>query len=323
MRYRYEFIPNSLYEFLKKYNRVPLEIIRNDFNDDDWSIVETYLAFLLEKDFIFYSDKPELFPDVQIAWESSLQITNAVLDIDANSDHDFAKIFYELNNMRCESAEFRIFTEKDQEFIKNIIDHTKNSSLRSVYLLAKYNKDHSRKFFEELIRSNRRIMSVTIHTTPQNFVDTQSTEDGNFFNITFIQQEINSEEHCGAISKLNFSTSISMFMESHLYNSCLNKKVSVDKKGFVKNCPSSSENFGHHKSASISKIVATDTFQRYWNITKDQVLICQDCEFRYICTDCRVYREDDANIRSKPKKCDYDPYSAVWNTEKYEVSGPN
>ncbi len=318
-RFRYEFIPNSLYEFLKKYNRCVITEIREEFSDSDWAIVETYLQFLYEKDFIFYTDQPLLFPDVEISWESSLEITNAVIDFDQYSDHDLEKIFAELNALRCESVEFRIFNERDQNQIQKIIDNTLGSSLRSVHLITKYNKDHTRAFFEELIKSNRRIMSITIHSTPSDFNDRSISQDGDFFNITFTKQQCNDESHCGAISKLNFSTSITMFMESHIHNSCLNKKVAIDREGFIKNCPSSKDSFGHHKENMLGNIILLDKFRQYWDITKDQVSICQDCEFRYICTDCRVYIQDDMNIFSKPKKCDYDPYAAVWMNMKQEL----
>jgi len=53
--------------------------------------------------------------------------------------------------------------------------------------------------------------------------------------------------------------------------------------------------------------------KKYWNITKDQIDICKDCEFRHICTDCRAYIEDPKNIYSKPLKCGYNPYTNDWS----------
>jgi hypothetical protein len=41
--------------------------------------------------------------------------------------------------------------------------------------------------------------------------------------------------------------------------------------------------------------------------------VCKDCEFRYICTDCRAYLEDPYNEYSKPLKCGYDPYTGEWS----------
>ncbi|WP_066439517.1 hypothetical protein [Chryseobacterium sp. CCH4-E10] len=37
--------------------------------------------------------------------------------------------------------------------------------------------------------------------------------------------------------------------------------------------------------------IATLNFKKYRNLTKDQIEVCKDCEFLYICTDCRAYSE--------------------------------
>ena len=53
-------------------------------------------------------------------------------------------------------------------------------------------------------------------------------------------------------------------------------------------------------------------FKKYWNITKDEISTCKDCEFRYICTDCRSYTESPEDYYSKPLKCGYSPYTNKW-----------
>ena len=45
--------------------------------------------------------------------------------------------------------------------------------------------------------------------------------------------------------------------------------------------------------------------------------VCKDCEFRYICTDCRAYTEkthtnEEGLDTSKPLKCGYNPYTGEW-----------
>jgi hypothetical protein len=47
-------------------------------------------------------------------------------------------------------------------------------------------------------------------------------------------------------------------------------------------------------------------------VRKDDIEVCKDCEFRYICTDCRIFKNDSNDIYSKPKKCNYDPYTNTW-----------
>ncbi len=70
------------------------------------------------------------------------------------------------------------------------------------------------------------------------------------------------------------------------------------------------ENYGSINKISIEEIIKTENFKKFDKITKDQIKVCKDCEFRYICTDCRVFVE--GNIHSKPLKCNYNPYKTKW-----------
>jgi hypothetical protein len=53
-------------------------------------------------------------------------------------------------------------------------------------------------------------------------------------------------------------------------------------------------------------------FKQVGNIIKDQVEVCKDCEFRYVCTDCRAFLEKPEDIYSKPLKCGYNPFTTIW-----------
>jgi radical SAM protein with 4Fe4S-binding SPASM domain len=61
----------------------------------------------------------------------------------------------------------------------------------------------------------------------------------------------------------------------------------------------------------MANTVASMDFQRFWRISKDHMEICRQCEFRYVCTDCRAYLESDVS-RGKPARCSYDPSTGRW-----------
>lgn len=69
---------------------------------------------------------------------------------------------------------------------------------------------------------------------------------------------------------------------------------------------------GNIKDTTLQEALDHPDFRKYWNITKDQIAVCKDCEFRYICTDCRAYIENPEDIYSKPLKCGYNPYTSEW-----------
>lgn len=74
-----------------------------------------------------------------------------------------------------------------------------------------------------------------------------------------------------------------------------------------------SEIIGNIKDTTFKEASEEPDFKKYWDICKDRVHVCKDCEFRYICTDCRAYVEDPEDILSKPLKCGYNPYTGGWS----------
>jgi SPASM domain peptide maturase of grasp-with-spasm system len=102
------------------------------------------------------------------------------------------------------------------------------------------------------------------------------------------------------------------FMENKLFNSCLNRKISIDENGHIGNCPSMKKKYGNIAEHSLTQVARRNDFKKVWNLNKDMIDTCRDCEFRYICSDCRAYTRD-GNLYAKPVKCGYDPYTGTWN----------
>lgn len=88
------------------------------------------------------------------------------------------------------------------------------------------------------------------------------------------------EAHSSPIINYNF------YCEAKLYNTCLNKKISIDGNGSVKNCLYLDKSFGNYKTNSMLQIAANHEFTQIWNLNRDSITKCHNCEFRYMCTDC-------------------------------------
>ena len=69
------------------------------------------------------------------------------------------------------------------------------------------------------------------------------------------------------------------------------------------------KSFGNIRTDKLIDILNIKAFKKVWNINKDKIEVCRDCEFRYICTDCRAIRENKSDIYSKPLNCSYNPYT--------------
>jgi MoaA/NifB/PqqE/SkfB family radical SAM enzyme len=68
--------------------------------------------------------------------------------------------------------------------------------------------------------------------------------------------------------------------------------------------------YGNVRDVSLHSAVARRDFRELWEINKDQIEVCKDCEFCYVCIDCRAYLSRPEDRYAKPAKRGYDPYTA-------------
>ena len=313
-RQAYHFIPDSMFEVLSQHKGKTLGQIKAAYNQEYDEIIEEYFDFLVQKEYVFFSDTPELFPEMDMRWEEPVKITNAIIDLDNNSPaYDFINIFEQLEALGCEHIQLRSFTDRPLSFFENILKCADRKRIISIDLIIKYQAAFSKRLLFDFCNQYPRVFSITAHSAAVD--ETLHISEQGMGHIFLVSQQIDSEAHCGMISTDFFTINIKSFTEALAHNSCLNRKISIDKNGEIKNCPSMSQSFGNIKNTTLTEALAHPDFKQYWNINKDQIEVCKDCEFRYICTDCRAYVEDPNNKYSKPAKCGYDPYTATWAKE--------
>ena len=305
-------IPNDLYHILTKYEGKTIEDIKSIYNNKYDDVIVEYFEFLLSEEFIFFTDSPELFPKLSMQWHTPQEITNAIIDVDENSIFDLHKVIHELNEYNCKFVEFRYYNSPKIETLKELISFIEDleSSIISIDLNFPYREHFIKPHILKLLNEFPRISSIRIYSAPNNeFIKLDHLSNKY---LIYLTEHISNEKCCGKIDSSLFAININNFTESKQYNSCLNRKISIDVNGNIKNCPSMTQSFGNIDSTNLKEALNHKDFKKYWNITKDQIDVCKDCEFRYVCTDCRAYREDPNNDYSKPLKCGYNPYTNKW-----------
>ena len=306
-------IPNSLYDILKKYNGNTLDYIFNNFDENDIKTLREYFDFLIENNLIFFTDrKKNEFPEISLDWYSPRLIENAIIDFE-NKIHNYSKILSELDKLNCSYIQFRYFKSTTFEDIYTIAKFISDNclSMTGTEFIIPYN---DKLFIEsrlvQLLNEFPRIHSLTFYNAPSNV--TKGIKRNNMGYIYYSSDTVINEKSCGIIKPNFFSNHIKLISESQKFNSCLNRKIAIDRNGDIKNCPSMTEDFGNIEAKTLTEAIKHKDFKKYWNISKDDIEICKDCEFRYICTDCRAYVETPDNLHSKPLKCGYDPYTNEW-----------
>lgn len=95
---------------------------------------------------------------------------------------------------------------------------------------------------------------------------------------------------------------------------CWLGKLSVDSNGDVFPCLMNQREFiGNVRKMPLANILREfQQIEKYWYLTKDNVDVCKDCEFRYACVDCRLTDSMDGSLTGGNKYCRYNPASGEW-----------
>lgn len=309
-------IPNSMLDvvdFLKSKNSIEKTI--SHFGFENKIVIKEYLDFLNVNELGFFQtlDEFDLFLDLDKNFATPDHISNIVIELSDITIQHFDLIVLNFTNIITSNVQLICYEKLNLDVLFEILNKLKYYDFKSVELFLKFSEElvkNINKLEEVLIDITR----IIIHNVPEKFkyeINIPTLE------VIFTKNNINGFKFCGSVKMDDFSTNQSKVLESLNHNSCLNKKISIDKEGFVRNCPAMPKHFGSIKNITLEAALNHLDFKKYWNVTKDMIAVCKDCEFRHICTDCRAYTErthleEDVDL-SKPLKCGYNPYTNEWS----------
>lgn len=304
------FIPNGLYEILTEHGDKDLAGIKALYAGRYDREIDEYFAFLLREELGFWCDEPEAFPPIDRTWEAPQRITNAIIDADRDSAHDYAAILGQLDDLGCEALQLRAFAPLPVAEVERLLAAAARGRLRSIELLLAFAPEWTDEALGELCRRHPRVSAISVHSAPE---DRVLAVPGGGIEIAYRREAVGSPACCGRVHPSYFAPNLETFLEAQRHNTCLNRKVAVDARGEIRNCPSLAASFGNVREVSLHSAVARRDFRELWEVNKDQIDVCRDCEFRYVCVDCRAYLSRPEDRYSKPARCGYDPYTARWH----------
>lgn len=248
------------------------------------------------------------FPKLSYAFHHPSAILNAIIDFTETSNHDVDAIVKQLDSLGCKAVQLRFFFAASEISLRYALGAVSRSSIVNVEILVK-DGGYCEETISRITKDSSILSKLIIHSAKENRLLNNVNGNASVYMITNV---IDSSNHCGFIFECNFHVSLTSFSESMSFNSCLYRKISIDSSGEIKNCPAFNRSYGNVVSTNLSDVCFTDEFARAGRIRKDQIEVCKDCEFRYVCLDCRAFVENPDDIYSKPLKCGYNPYTCEW-----------
>ncbi|WP_294278445.1 grasp-with-spasm system SPASM domain peptide maturase [uncultured Chryseobacterium sp.] len=316
-REKSDFIPNSLADIIERLNKKESLIsIYQDYGKENKLILDEYLDFLFQEEYGFYcsSEEFDMFINLDLEYQSAERISNIIIELKKNELSSLQTIISQVEKLGCKFVALVCYEDlvlKDFDDIKLLFDDT---TIQSVEIITSYSSYISENIISHISQKFERLTSLFLFNAPAKMNMRSRIK---YCSVIFSQKKYTNFSFCGGITFNNFQTNLPKVLEAKNHNSCLNKKIAIDVNGNIKNCPAMPQSFGHIKEITLERALMHQDFKQYWNITKDSISICKDCEFRYICTDCRAFTEqsyinDNFLDLSKPLKCGYDPYTGEW-----------
>jgi SPASM domain peptide maturase of grasp-with-spasm system len=301
-------IPNSLANLFYESKKFCKEEVVSNLDTESIEVLEEYIDFLAKNnltfeshsddiEFIYYENQKGIVPH---------EIQTAIIDGFYESDL-VTKITY--FNILPQYLQLRVYDSLNLISLHNILDCISLKGIINVELVLKYDVTLNISDLIETLNIYKNISRIILYNFVENKVLFKK-------NIIGLKTNIFNQKSCGNISEKLFMPNIQTITSSQKHNSCLHKKISIDKDGNIKNCPSMPQSYGNIKDTTLEEALNHPDFKKYWNVNKDMIAVCKDCEFRHICTDCRAYTErthfDGEIDLSKPLKCGYNPYTNEW-----------
>ncbi|MGH9897575.1 MAG: grasp-with-spasm system SPASM domain peptide maturase, partial [Pyrinomonadaceae bacterium] len=267
---RAQFIPNDLFFILTELKRLSVSEIKERFKDTPEKIIDDYFNLLIEQDYGFWCDEPDRFPDVDLSWDRPEAITNAIVDIDQTSKHDYRQIFSQLNNLGCQAVQVRAYDPLSMKELEGILQACQNLRLRHLDLVIKFHPQLTLETLVDFCMRYQLISRIVVHSSPH---ESKAKVDPLPIFIRFHTYEV-TPSSCGEVAPGYFSLTLEHFAEAHLFNTCLNRKISIAANGDIKSCPAMQQSLGNIGNVSLASVVKHPVLVQLGSITKDQIEVC-------------------------------------------------
>ena len=309
-------ISNEYFDLIEYLDRKKIDDVILEVEDDSKDFFFDFLSFMYENEYALFVNDIELFPKKSDELhDNHVILKDCIIEIDNNTDILlFVNNLEQLDQFNCENIQVWLKGNFNYTDIVKYLDLINNYDFLCVELCIENSKTIEKNYFIEIIDKYASISKIFLFNSADAYIYEYISEHENqhpmlMGQIIYINHPLDAN-NCGIINFESLSFGVeTQFKINKKFNGCLYKKIAIDSKGNIKNCPYIINNFQHN---NLKDALTDDNFKKLWFIKKDDIEICKDCEFRYNCTDCRAFTIEN-DVYSKPLKCNYNPYTNEWN----------
>ncbi len=310
-RRTFKIIPNFLYEILTQDEGKSKAEILLKYPDDTF-VLNEYFELLEQEEFAFWIDdtlSPQ-FPNINFTWHHPSKVINATIEVRRSGQPtEWLDVFSNLETLGCSYIELRFACSVSNAEIYAVINSIKQTSFQSIslFLLDGINNCDI-KCLEVLCEGLLQLKKLKIFNATTSFYKKLHPEIKS--ELILIPDTYRPRD-----DRKLFVVNMQSFSEAQQHNLYFNRKliVSFEKETQEDWTPA---HLCYTDMQSISDKISEQPYQELCTISKDKILICNVCEYRYMCLDKRLPQKIADNVWSYESECEYNPYLSKWNHEQ-------
>lgn len=303
-------IPSDFANKLNRYQNQRIDILVSAIDSKYRKNYTLLISRLINEEILLINQSLrdlKRFTTISNTYSTPNQIINSVLFIDYVNSYKLEIIFKKLIHLGCKYLQLQI----------DLLDTHSHEIL--IGLLKKYNFFHieilinrkesvtTTKLIRELCKVNSVIDLLVRSKKERNQSQTQNV----IIKTIAERYDFNGMN----LSPNKFDINYKLYFESLKYNNYYYRKLFISQNGTLYNDNNRTKIIGDLRKISNKNIDREYKLRKYWHLTKDQIEVCKDCEYRYMCVDNRQPIKSYKGKWYFKIECNYNPYIGKWKGE--------
>ncbi len=269
---RIEIIPLSLIEIVELLEKYSIDECRKFINSQH--ILNEYIEFLVSKRIGCVTEYPDTINSVDEYYNTPSHIFLSCIEINEKSTFDLKNFVKELNELLCKHVELRILHDDiSLDELNLILGCFEGTTIRSITLYIKSFSKASLNILLDIVKKYKKVSYTILFSMD---------EDKMGQDVIYTTKNYNDIANAPFNSNVLF-VNLRYFTEAKRYNPFYYKKISINKKGEIKNNLICKESFGKYCPSKnpLQRIINNKSFTKYWEVGVDKIEDIKDSELRY------------------------------------------
>ncbi|SHM95453.1 hypothetical protein [Flavobacterium chilense] len=268
---RIMYIPNAFVSVLEKLQIMSVEQLKDLFFQNNQDILDQYLVKLTENKMGRYVQDIECFPKLDFSYHFPGTIHSAVVETDLEK-YDPFPVIDDLDRLGCRHLELRVkISSKQLNRFNMLLNVLEENITQSLDIFWEFDASVTEKEVETIYNIFQKINSIVVHG---------ASEEKKMTAVMFRKASLKELEKEGMNTDKHI-LDMKYYCESLAYNTTYHQKVAIDYLGDIKNIIFDKNSYGNVNHDNLINVVNTDEFQKFWEITADQIEEIKDSPLRH------------------------------------------